>query len=282
MEQICREEAPKKSVPICEICVRIPTRHSDMLGDEGLVEHPDLTGDGFLVLPGIYSASECQDIIDELTTSLESRREDAATLQRQNGAIYGARNLLELFPPARDLWRRPALLELLTAMLGPRSGLVRGLYFDKPPQSTWSLPWHQDRTIAVIDNTLPSPRFKSPTKKAGVPHIEAPDEVLEQMLTLRIHLDDVTDENGPLVVLPGSHRGAGVSPVENQGCVRQAGLLPHVIHAAAGDVLVMRPLLYHCSGSSSPETTRHRRILHLEFAASAGLPDGFRWHAFLP
>ena len=245
----------------------------------------DLTHNGFLVLRGVYSAGECGGIIGELTACLDARRNDAATLQRQNGAIFGARNLLEAFPSARGLWRRQPLLDLLFSVLGSHCGLVRALYFDKPPQSTWSLPWHQDRTIAVVDNTLCSSRFKSPTKKAGVPHIEAPEEVLEQMLTLRIHLDDVTDENGPLVVLPGSHCGAGFQPAQmNLSGGRSSGQvenLPHVAYAAGGDVLAMRPLLYHCSGSSTPDTIRHRRILHLEFAASAELPDGFRWQSFL-
>jgi ectoine hydroxylase-related dioxygenase (phytanoyl-CoA dioxygenase family) len=240
-----------------------------------------LTRDGYLLFSGVYSLEECGKLIAGITAALEARREEAGTLQRQNGIIYGARNLLDAFPPARDLWRREPLRSLLRETLGSGLGLVRGLYFDKPPQSTWSLPWHQDRTIAVVDNTMVSPLFKCPTKKAGVPHIEAPDEILEQMLTLRIHLDDVTDENGPLVVLPGSHGGAGVPPAESQACQRQGERPPHVIHAAAGDVLVMRPLLYHCSGSSLPGTTRHRRVLHLEFAAAV-LPGGFQWHTFLP
>jgi hypothetical protein len=253
-----------------------------MTGVNGAAADCDqLARDGYRLLTHVFSSRECRELIDSLTAALESRRHDPATLKRQNGVIYGARNLLDLFPPARELWRRPPLIELLTCALGPRCGLVRGLYFDKPPQSTWSLPWHQDRTIAVTDNTIPSPRFNCPTKKAGVPHIEAPDEVLQQMLTLRIHLDDVTDENGPLVVLLGSHRGAGVPPAGDPENARQSGRPPHVIHAAAGDVLAMRPLLYHCSGSSSPTTTQHRRTLHLEFAASASLPDPYRWHAFV-
>jgi hypothetical protein len=44
----------------------------------------------------------------------------------------------------------------------------------------------------------------------------------------------------------------------------------------------MRPLLAHCSGRSSPGTTRHRRVVHLEFAARPELPDGYAWHDFLP
>jgi ectoine hydroxylase-related dioxygenase (phytanoyl-CoA dioxygenase family) len=38
-----------------------------------------------------------------------------------------------------------------------------------------------------------------------VPHVEAPEEVLREMVTAGIHLDEVTDENGPLKVVPGSH-----------------------------------------------------------------------------
>ena len=63
---------------------------------------------------------------------------------------------------------------------------------------------------AVTDNRLPSQRFSRPTTKAGVPHETAPDEILREMLTLRIHLDDVTEENGPLQVVPESHRSSDI------------------------------------------------------------------------
>ena len=111
------------------------------------------------------------------------------------------------------------------------------------------------------------------TTMAGVPHFIACDDVLKRMLTLRIHLDEVTEENGPLRVIPGSHvsstsEGDGLDAAVN-------------IHAKAGAVLAMRPLISHSSGASKPETQRHRRILHLEFAASAKLPDAVQWHDFV-
>jgi hypothetical protein len=43
-----------------------------------------------------------------------------------------------------------------------------------------------------------------------------------------------------------------------------------------------RIMLDHASGPSRDGTERHRRILHLEFAADANLPDGYRWFHFLP
>src|SRR5262249_53166231 len=155
------------------------------------------------------------------------------------------------------------LPQVLEAILGPRYGLVRVLFFDKPPERTWSLPWHKDMTIAVCDNQLPSPLFGKPTCKAGVPHVEASEELLQAMLTARIHLDDVCDENGPLKVVPGSHRSGkelalGETP-------------PQTILARRGDVLLIRPLVAHASSASHPDTRRHRRILHLEFASAPDL-----------
>ena len=171
-----------------------------------------------------------------------------------------------------DIRNIPALSSLLSETLGSNFGLVRGLYFDKHPDRTWSLPWHKDLTIAVKDNSLASTQFTKPTNKSGVAHVEAPVQVLESMLTLRIHLDKVTEENGPLEVAVGSHAN-GKQPDANHKAQK--------ILVNAGDVLAMRPMLSHTSGSSDAKTRMHRRILHLEFAANEILADGYQWHQFL-
>lgn len=227
---------------------------------------------GFTLLPDVYSADECAKIARELELAVAATADEAVALRRQNGALYGARNLLEVFPPTQELWKRPVLLKLLRAELGEACGLVRGLYFDKPPEGNWSLPWHQDLTIAVRDNSLPSERFRNRTVKAGVAHVEAPRDLLQQMLTLRIHLDDVDAENGPLEVIPGSHRLTTAIETGKQ--------TPLAIHTRAGGVLAIRPLVSHASGPSAPGTNRHRRVIHLEFASSRVLPDGYEWRHF--
>jgi len=231
----------------------------------------DISEDGYALLAEVFSAVECGQLASELELALSICRDDATALRRSNGSLYGARNLLEIFPAARSIWQRKPLLVPLREMLGNDFGLVRGLFFDKSPESNWSLPWHQDLTIAVQDNSLPSLQFKNATRKAGVPHVEAPRQILEQMLTLRIHLDHVTADNGPLRVLAGSHRAD--SPTNQD---REITIL-----ARAGDVLAMRPLLFHCSSSACSPTHLHRRIIHLEFAGCRELPDGYRWRHFL-
>lgn len=229
--------------------------------------------DGYAIVVGVFSDAE----VDEMTEALEralARPCEATSVRSRAGTVYAARNVLQLFPEAASLWKRAPLLQLLRDILGPDFGLVRVLYFDKPPEQSWSLPWHKDMTIAVRDNRLASTRFSKPTRKAGVPHVEAPVAILENMLTLRIHLDDVTPANGPMRVMPGSHAAGDVLTVDE--AVVQS------ILARRGDVLLMRPLLAHSSVSSHPDTQAHRRILHLEFAASPHLPDAYEWHDFVP
>jgi ectoine hydroxylase-related dioxygenase (phytanoyl-CoA dioxygenase family) len=234
----------------------------------------ELERDGYTVLPSVFTDEAIAAMILGLEGVFAERAGKEASIRGDEGTIYAARNVLELWPHAANIWRVAPLPESLAAVLGPRFGLVRILFFDKPPRQTWALPWHKDLTIAVRENGLPSQHFRNPTRKADVPHVEAPLSVLESMLTARIHLDAATEENGPLKVVPGSHR---------TGKALTLDLAPpaHIL-ANRGDVLLMRPLLAHCSGKSHPETPRHRRILHLEFAATPDLPDGYSWHDFVP
>jgi hypothetical protein len=229
--------------------------------------------DGFAVLRAVFSAAALEAMSSSLTAALFGAEAGDSILRSQTGSVFGARNLLQDWPPARTVWRCSPLKDALAAVLGSGFGLVRVLYFDKPPDRSWSLPWHKDLTVAVRDNQLPSEQFSHPTRKAGVPHVEAPTELLQSMLTARIHLDEVTQENGPLKLAPGSHAtGKTLSIGEVPPCT---------ILAEAGDVLLMRPLLAHSSGNADPETRRHRRILHLEFAAQETLPEGYAWHDFV-
>lgn len=228
---------------------------------------------GFAILPGVFSASETDELVVGLDAVMTRVTEVQGPIRDKAGTVYAGRNLLRLFEPAKTIWRRSPLLELLNAVLGPDFGLVRVLFFDKPPERTWALPWHKDLTIAVKPHVGESTVFSKPTLKAGVPHVEASREVLEAMLTLRIHLDDMTDENGPLLVVPGSHR-LGKEPVASFETAR-------TILGSRGDVLAMRPMLAHRSISSREGTNQHRRILHLEFTGLPQLPDGFDWHDFI-
>src|SRR4051794_18434178 len=224
----------------------------------------ELERDGFVTLGAVYGAEAVARLLASLEAALA---QGDLAIRGDEGAVYAARNVLAWWPEAAEVWKASPLREALAEALGPAMGLVRALYFDKPPGQSWALPWHKDLTIAVRDNRLPSNHFRAPTTKAGVPHVEAPRDVLDSMLTARIHLDEITDENGPLKVIPGSHR-LGKELALDTAALR-------TILSAAGDVLLMRPLVAPCSGRARPQTSRHRRVLHLELAASPHLSDGY-------
>ncbi len=232
----------------------------------------DLATNGFCLVPNAVDQTTVGTLLAACQAAFVT--DDGNERARSSrGHVYAARNLLDAVPLVKTFWKTDVLCEVLQTTLGQRCGLVRVLFFDKPPDRSWALAWHKDTAIAVKDNSHVSTFCSRPTVKAGVPHVVACDAWLRRMLTLRVHLDDVDDTNGPLRVVPGSH----VSSHSEGVGVDQAV----TIHAKAGDVLAMRPLTTHGSGISAPGSTRHRRILHLEFAADEDLADGYQWHDFV-
>jgi ectoine hydroxylase-related dioxygenase (phytanoyl-CoA dioxygenase family) len=106
--------------------------------------------------------------------------------------------------------------------------------------------------------------------KAGVLHANAPARALEQIVALRVHLDDSGESNGPLRVLPGTHIDGVLTHEE----VRRAAstVRPVDCVAPAGGVVAMRPLLVHASSKSSDD--QPRRVLHIDYAASVQIAPG--------
>jgi ectoine hydroxylase-related dioxygenase (phytanoyl-CoA dioxygenase family) len=231
---------------------------------------------GFAILPEAFSPERVACLVSDLERALQRA---GASLLQSRGHVYGVRNLSDAWPAAVAVADEAALRDSVSSILGLGFGLVRSIFFDKPPGRTWLLPWHRDVTIAVRAAKAEG-GFRRPTVKAGIPHLEAPAWLLRQMLTARVALDDVTEDNGPLLIIPGSHRDTGTA-IDHLPSTRILAAEAHPIHVRAGDVLLIRPLVVHRSGPSRATTRLHRRTLHLEFAAAVTLPDGLDWHQFL-
>jgi hypothetical protein len=89
---------------------------------------------------------------------------------------------------------------------GDKAKPVWILAFDKTPESNWRVGWHQVRVIAV-KHRRDLPGFGTWTLKGGIPHVEAPLEILREMFSLRLHLDDCGSDNGAFRV-PGGWAGS--------------------------------------------------------------------------
>ncbi len=113
----------------------------------------ELDRDGVMILPGVLSRGEAKSWTEKLDAVFSQQ---LTAIKNRGGAVYAARNILDAIPDEFSIAKRPAVGFMLEHVLGSQYGLVRGLYFDKHPERTWSLPWHKDMTIAVKDNTLPS------------------------------------------------------------------------------------------------------------------------------
>ncbi len=183
----------------------------------------------------------------------------------------GARRFQHSDGVAELISARGALGTIATELAGRPARPVRVLLFDKTPQSNWSVPWHQDRTVAVKQR-IDVEGYEHWSEKDGVPHVEPPVAILETMLTLRIFVDDCDESNGPLKIALGSHRRGKVSASEIAGIVRRASIF--VGTGVGGDLLIMKTLGIHCSGRAiSP---RRRRVLHVDYAA-VDLPSPLEW-----
>ena len=225
-----------------------------------------LERDGFAVVPQVLDASTVAALIAAVSRAGEG------TGSQRRGSVYALRNLLEDIPEVAALADSAAVRALVSPVLGPGCFPVRGILFDKTPEANWNVVWHQDLSIAVRERRDVE-GFGPWSEKAGVVHIQPPAHILERMLTVRLHLDDCDETNGPLLVLPGSHCGGRLTAPEIQLQRTLTASVPCPV--PSGGALLMRPLLLHASSAS--QSPRHRRVIHLEYAAEP-LPGGLQWH----
>ena len=199
--------------------------------------------------------------------------EEIAGLLSKFGTVAGAgrRGLLRL-PVVSALAGSERFLGLVRPFLPEEPRAVRAIYFDKSAAANWLVPWHQDLTLALRQRADVK-GFGPWSVKDGIPHAQPPVDCLRRMLTVRLHLDDAEESNGALRVLPGTHVDGRLGAERIQEI--RAGQNEVLCAVRAGGVLLMRPLLLHASGRSI--TDRHRRVLHLEYAAFR-LPSELQWH----
>ncbi len=214
-----------------------------------------LAGDG---------AELCPAAITSILPALEATL-SAIPSKRAGTRLYGVPALGTLLAPAGSIGA------IAASFLGTDCRAVRATLFDKSKSGNWSLPWHQDRTIAVTQR-IDVEGFGQWTVKAGVPHVEPPADLQAQMMTLRVHLDPVPADNAPLMVAPGSHRLGRIRQEEIADVIERCGTATCL--AEAGDAWAYAtPILHASEAARSPN---RRRVLQVDYAAT-DLPGGLHW-----
>ena len=217
--------------------------------------------DGYLVIDGLIDDST----LDDLRRTIAEFQDRAKRVSASNelfdlgpGHTAATPKLRRIKHPTRqhrvfdDLMRSPVLADTVAQLLG---GTVR---FDhaklnfKPAGGNAKIDWHQDW--------------------AFYPHTN------DDLLALGVMIEDCTAENGPLMVIPGSHRGplynhhrggifvGAIDPVDLGAAAGRAVELT----ARAGSISIHHVRTVHASRDNL--TATERPLLLLSYAAADAFP----------
>ncbi|MEM9043783.1 MAG: phytanoyl-CoA dioxygenase family protein [Pseudomonadota bacterium] len=236
----------------------------------------DYAQDGYVVLERFMP----DDLIEELRA--ETDRFVAAA--RSNSLVGGNFDVIDT-PTGPDLrriadpeaasdvydraMRWEPLVDLVTELLGGTCRFDHGKLNFKPPSGGGALDWHQDYAFYPYTN--------------------------QDMLAVGIMIEDCTEENGPLMVIPGSHRnkqGIDGGPIfdHHQNGVFVGGVKSHAmggldetavaLTAPAGSISIHHTATFHASTAN--RGTKNRPLLLYNYFAADAFPVyyNYDWSAF--
>ena len=146
-------------------------------------QHEQFERDGYLFFPGLFSADETRALTAEVP-SLYSRREAYNVREKGKDSVrtnFAAHLYSE---PFAKLARHPRMVEPVQELLGEALYMHQFKINGKMAFEGDVWQWHQDYGTWLNDDAMPT----------------------ERAMNVAIFLDDVTDFNGPLMFIPGSHR----------------------------------------------------------------------------
>ncbi len=207
-----------------------------------------VANNGYAIVPQVLIADEIEYLLPDIQR-LSSNRSRA-----------GVRHLLSN-PAVAKLATDRRMLGIAQSILGNDAFPFKATLFDKSPNSNWLITWHQDTALPLREKQE-TPGWGPWSTKERIIYAHAPASALERVVALRLHLDSSDQENGPLRVVPGSHRHGVLSDQQVETIV---GKIKHVTCLIEqGGVIVMRPLIVHASSKS--QSDKPRRVLHIEYA----------------
>lgn len=227
--------------------------------------------EGFLVLDSALNAQEVEQLIAAFDREAEESGEDWVVTDRSGElrAVY-ASHLRQ--PEYADLIRSPTILTPVQQLLTEEVYLYQLKVNAKAPFVGESWAWHQDYAAWRIADGLPRPR----------------------LVNVAVFLDDVSEFNGPLVFIPGSHLDPTLTAQTGRRSVRSAqhldpedimlpadALEPLVdLHGMvspkgpAGTVVLFSPEIVHGSGTNLSPRPRRLAIVTYNDVANRPVPVG--------
>lgn len=224
---------------------------------------------GFTIIDNIFTAEEVATIIETINSI-----DTSGPAFRKTSDLFAIRRFVKEVPTISPLVFNNRLRGIINQLFGPDYFLVKSIYFDKPEQSNWFVAYHQDLTISVQEKKQVA-GYDQWTVKNNQFAVQPPVALLENIFTIRIHLDDTDENNGALKIVPGSHRKGIYRPATIDWNKEEEV----VCKVQSGGIMIMQPLLLHASNRTT--NNNKRRVIHLEFSNQL-LPGELQWAEYLP
>lgn len=229
-----------------------------------LIHKKELDQKGICIINDIYSSDEIQSIVNLIDTLNTSK-----PTFRKSEDLFAIRQFIKELPEIKELVFNKTLQSVINTIGGNNYFIVKSIYFDKPEKSNWFVAYHQDLTISV-DRKIETEGFNFWTAKHNQFAVQPPTTLLENIFTIRIHLDDTNEENGALKIVEGSHLKEIYRPKTIDWNIEKETFC----NVKKGGIMLMKPLLLH--GSNRTVNQKRRRVIHIEFS-NIDLPEGINW-----
>ncbi|WP_074407425.1 phytanoyl-CoA dioxygenase family protein [Aquimarina megaterium] len=224
----------------------------------------ELEENGYSVLTNLYSENE----ISQILTCIENTEQERNSFLKTKD-LFAIRQLTKNVSGLTELLFNAKLITLISDLSESDYFLTKAIYFDKPSESNWFVGYHQDLSISV-DKKADLKNYVNWTFKKGQYGVQPPIKILQDTITIRIHLDDTDKNNGALKVIPKSHL-KGIIRAESKDWEIEK---EHICEVKKGGVMLMKPLTLHASNRTTNE--KKRRVIHLELNKHT-LSEPLKW-----
>jgi ectoine hydroxylase-related dioxygenase (phytanoyl-CoA dioxygenase family) len=232
---------------------------------EGLKTHSlEISEKGFTTLDNVYTEEEIESILRTIEAVDKSNE-----LFRKSKDLFAIRQFLKEIPTSIPFIFNDNLKTIIHELFGDNYFVVKSIYFDKPENSNWYVSYHQDLTISV-ENKIEKEGYGPWTVKQNQFAVQPPLEILENIFTIRIHLDKTNENNGALKVIPKSH----LKNIYRPELIDWTTETESICNVDKGGIMIMKPLLLH--SSSRTTNNQKRRVIHIELS-NRELPADMNW-----